>query len=49
MADTIQCPACGGMGFVYVDKVHVDKDGNASTVQTDQRCGNCGGSGSVPA
>ena len=47
MGDTIQCPSCGGMGFVYRDVASVDENGQITTVQTDERCGACGGSGSV--
>jgi len=47
MSDTIQCPTCGGMGFVYRDVATVDKDGNITTTQTHERCSGCGGSGSV--
>lgn len=47
MSETIQCPSCNGMGFVYRDVMTQDKDGNVTTTQTDERCGQCGGSGSV--
>lgn len=48
MGDTIQCPSCGGMGFVMRDRASVDANGNVTTEQVDERCSQCGGSGSVP-
>lgn len=47
MADTIQCTSCGGQGYVWRDKVTKDKDGKVTTTQTHERCGSCGGSGSI--
>lgn len=47
MGDTIQCTTCGGQGYVMRDVMTQDKDGNVTTTQTDERCGACGGSGSI--
>lgn len=47
MGDTIQCTACGGQGYTVVYKMSQDKDGNTVSEQTTERCGRCGGSGSI--
>lgn len=47
MGDTIQCTACGGMGFIYRDVMSQDKDGNVTSTQTHERCSRCNGSGSI--
>lgn len=47
MSDTITCTACGGQGYTWRSVMRQDKDGNTTTEEVHDRCGLCGGSGSI--
>lgn len=47
--EMVQCQRCNGNGFVNVSRAKTDGSGNVTTVQNDEPCPACNGSGRVQA
>ena len=44
----VNCGRCHGAGSIPEQKVHVDKDGKATTRTEYRRCPECHGQGQIP-
>lgn len=43
--DVVFCNTCNGSGLTTVSRVKVDEKGNTTTVQNEEPCKTCNGSG----